>query len=259
MPLEDLNSFDLVLKPDADGKVGLVITDAGVTQDPQRRLELLRQKVSNYFSAVVNGELKETFPNSKTSDFFIKVVCHTPPTPEMFEITTLRSRSKPENQVEVIFEQPDGRLWPGAKMPIADTIPSEASLSAALKELVKHALDFGFDTLVDKNFILFAEWNDKGERHVACLPGDAAASMDAGIRMAADLPPSATQFVLVYDAFITRDGAQHDALLARASERGSKQGAIFALEYEPGKWLRKPRRRREPYLLDVCPNDLDYE
>ena len=258
MPLEDPDSIDIVLKPNEAGKVALVITDAGATEEPARRLELLRQKVSNYFSAVVAGDLKSSFPDLKTSDYFIKVVCCNPPTPEMFEITTLRSRSKPEHQMEVIFEQPDGRLWPGAKMPIANEPPRAESLSDALKELVEHALKFGFETLADKNFIIFAEWNEKGERHIACLPGDAAASMDAGIRMAADLPPAATQFVLVYDAFITRDGGKQDALLARASERGSKQGVIFALEYEPGKWLRKPRRLREPYILDACENDLEY-
>jgi hypothetical protein len=177
----------------------------------------------------------------------------------MFEITTLRSRSRPEHQMEVIFEQPDGRLWPGAKMSIAEEPPRVESLSDALKELVERALQFGFETLVDKNFIIFAEWIESGERHTACIPGDAATSLNAGIRMAADLPPAATQFVLVYDAFITRDGTKQDALLARACERGMKKGALFALEYEPGKWLRKPRRLRAPYILDVCENDLDYE
>jgi hypothetical protein len=258
MPLEDLDTFDMVLQPDPEGRVALVITDTGLTTDPQARVGLLRQKVSNYFGAVVAGHFKEQFPKLKTSNFYIKVVAFTAPTPEMFEITQLKSRSNPEHRMEVVYEQPDGRLWPGAKMSIPEQPRDLEPPSAALNKLANEALEFGFETILDKNFIMFAQWLQGGEKHVACIPGDAAAALDAGIRMAAELPAMATQFVLVYDAFITRDGAQQDALLARACERDRARGLLFALEYKPAKWPRKAKRIREPYVLDECENDLEF-
>lgn len=258
MPLEDLDAFDMVLQPDREGRVALVITDTGITNEPQRRVDLLRSKVRNYFGAVVAGHFKEQFPKLKTSNFYVKVIAFTAPTPEMFEITQLKSRSNPEHRMEVIYEQPDGRLWPGAKMSISEQPGDLEPASAALSKLAHEALAFGFETIRDKNFIIFAQWIQEGEKHVACIPDDAAAALDAGIRMAAELPATATPFVLVYDAFVTRDGVQQDALLARACERGRTRGLLFALEYKPGKWLRKANQIREPYVLDQCENDLEF-
>jgi hypothetical protein len=59
MPLEDPNVIDIILRPDAEGKVCLIISDAGVTTDPASRYALFRQKVINYCTAVIEGHFKQ--------------------------------------------------------------------------------------------------------------------------------------------------------------------------------------------------------
>ena len=258
MPLEDLESIDIVLRPDQDGKVGLVIMDAGVTTNPKRRSKLFHEKVRGYFGAVVDGHFKNDFPKLKTPDFYIKAVCVTPPTPEMYELHTIASRSRPEHHMEVRFENMEGRLWPGQKFGMAKKSGTIPPPSAALKKFSEEALDFAFDTLRDDCFQATAVWLEKGKQSIACLALPSEQIILCAQDMAAKSSRHVSHFVCVYDAFITDPGQPpQDALLARCSERGRKNGLLMALKYVPRSGRKKPTIVGGPHIIGECENDLE--
>jgi hypothetical protein len=100
MALENVTTIDIISKPNAEGKVCLIITDAGLTTDPDARFELLAKKLQGYANAVVNGELAMECPDQQPGDFFIRVVCAHPPTEAMLKITSVGQTA---NQIPVSF------------------------------------------------------------------------------------------------------------------------------------------------------------
>jgi hypothetical protein len=258
MPLEDLEVIDIVLKPDQDGKVGLVIMDAGVTKNQRRRSELFREKVRAYFGSVVDGHFKKEYPGLKTPDFYIKAVCTTPPTPEMYEWHQIQSKSRPEHHMEVRFEQFDGRPWPGQKFDLATDPAGIAPPSDRLKEFAEAELHFAFETIRDNCFQTFAAWLDNGERHVAGLFLDSESAMLCAQETAARLPRSVTHHLILTDSLITGPKQmKQDALMARASERGRPKGLFIALKYLPGSGRRKATLVGTPHVIGECENDLE--
>ncbi|HEY4417701.1 MAG TPA: DUF6572 domain-containing protein [Verrucomicrobiae bacterium] len=101
MPLEDSTVIDAILPPDANGKVCLVITDAGVTTDPAVRLQLLSDKIQTYAHEVWSGSFIHDHPDKQAGDFIIKVVCQQPPTDAMQGITSVGELG---HQIPVVFE-----------------------------------------------------------------------------------------------------------------------------------------------------------
>jgi len=122
MALEDQTTIDMISKPDAEGKICLVITDAGVTTDPDVRFELLTNKLQAYASAVLNGDLAMDYPDKQPSDFFIRVVCANPPTEAMKNISSV---GQSENPMPVVFE-----TWNPANTDAADETPPAAVATA---------------------------------------------------------------------------------------------------------------------------------
>lgn len=258
MALEDTDQIDIVTAPDADGKVELVIVDAGVTTKPKLRRELLLEKVNLYFQAVRSGYFSKQHPKLKTSDYRIKVVCFTPPTPGMFEVTHIRSKTQPEHHMEVHFEQPDGRPWPGAKFALSENPKSIPAPSAKLRKLAESALEFGFETIRDKCFYVCASWLEGKENRIAAMAiPDSQAALLCAQEQAAAFPAKVSHHVIVYDALITKNGKQQDAVMARACERRRPKGILFALEYTPGKGRQKAKRSGTPYIIGECENDLE--
>lgn len=258
MPLEDLEVIDIVLRPNENGKVGLVIMDAGVTTNPARRAALFREKVRSYFGAVVEGHFKAEHPKLKTSDFYIKAVCTTAPTPEMYELHSLKSKSRPEHHMEVVFEMFDGRLWPGQKFEMAKKPEEIPPPSAALKKFAEESLALAFDTLRDNCFHAIAISLEKGEKSIACLALPSEQIILCAQDMAAKASRHVSHFVCIYDAFITEPGqGQHDALMARCSERGRERGLLMALKYTPRAGRKKAAAVGEPYIVGECENDLE--
>src|SRR5882724_12513629 len=100
MPLENLEAIDLITQT-PEGKICLVITDSGVTTDPEARLELLIKKLKRYAGEVLGGGLAEEYPGTQPRDFIIRVVCANPPTQAMLEITSV---GKLEKQMPVVYE-----------------------------------------------------------------------------------------------------------------------------------------------------------
>lgn len=260
MPLEEPNMIDMILRPDADGKVPLVITDAGVTRSGARRYELLMQKLRLYLHAVRSGQLKKSlpksFPKAKTSDFYVQVVSTKPPTSEMQAVSQIRSRSQPEHCMEVRYVQFNGRPWPGARINLPDLPDQAPPPSNALRKFVEAELAFGFETIRGQCFMPFSAWLKKGKKEVAvlALPGDEA--IRCARDMAAKLPSTAKHLVVIYDGFIGQANEKHDALLARASERGRARGLLFALKYAPAKGRSKARQIGDVFILGECENDL---
>src|SRR6478672_6308531 len=131
MPLEDLTCIDLVLKPGEDGKVGLVITDAGITTDPEQRYELFLKKVQGYVSCILSGQFDSTDPGRKPSDFYILLTSVNPATPQMQLIKAVTPRGRPQDAIEVRFE-----VWPAK-----DEVPLEAPIADWLKSWIDYAIE----------------------------------------------------------------------------------------------------------------------
>jgi hypothetical protein len=122
MAIENVTTIDIISKPNAEGKVWLIITDAGLTTDPDTRFELLAKKLQGYANAVLNGELAMECPDQKPGDFSIRVVCALPPTEAMLKITSVGQSA---NQIPVFFG-----VWnPGN--PNAAEVPSPAGATTA--------------------------------------------------------------------------------------------------------------------------------
>lgn len=138
MPLEDRTIIDMVLTPDAHGKIGLIITDSGVTTDPEERLNLLQNKLQVYVADILQGGLAAEYPGKTAGDFFIHVTCALPPTAAMLAITSVG-----EPPVPVTFE-----TW----NPAAQTVPETADAYAWVQR-IKYALD---EPTTDQIFIASA-------------------------------------------------------------------------------------------------------
>ena len=258
MPLEDTDVIDIVLNPNADGKVELVIMDAGVTTDPRRRTKLFQDKVRGYFVAVVNGHFTERFPHLKTPDFCVKAVCAHAPTPEMYEFHTLHSKSRPEHHMEVRFVQFNDEPWPGQKFRLTDKPEIIPPPSRELQKFAKEAMEFAFETLRKGCFHPTAMSLENGQTTMSCLLVTSEQIVPCARRLAAQASRHVSHFICVYDAFITSpDGEKHDALLARASERGRARGVKFALKYLPRSQWKKARKVGQLYVIDECDNDLE--
>jgi hypothetical protein len=129
MALENVTTIDIISKPNAEGKVCLIITDAGLTTDPDARFELLAKKLQGYANAVVNGELAMECPDQQPGDFFIRVVCAHPPTEAMLKITSVGQTA---NQIPVSFGvwNPDNPNAADAPSPEVATTATEPTFSS---------------------------------------------------------------------------------------------------------------------------------
>lgn len=257
--MEILDCIDMILAPDRDGKVCLVITDAGMTTDPDKRNALFREKVRNYFGAVVDGHFKKEYPKLKTPDFHIKVISTTPPTPEMYELHSIQSRSRPEHHMEVRFVQFNDRPWPGQKFDVAGAKAKIPPASPALKKMAEDALAFAFDTLRDGCFYpTTVSAGENGEGEMSALVFEGEQILLAAQSLAAKAPPEIRRFVCVYDAWISAPGQErHDALMARCSERGRAKGLVIAQKYRPASGRKKASTVGEPEIVGECENDLE--
>ncbi len=102
MPLEDTDSIDMGLEP-TPGKIQLVITDAGITTDPEERMKLFMEKLKTYVGFIMSPRFKTDYPNIQPKDVSISVVCKNPPTEKMAAITQVTPRGDRENQIAIEF------------------------------------------------------------------------------------------------------------------------------------------------------------
>ena len=259
MPLEDTEVIDIILAPNEAGKVCLIITDAGVTPEPKRRFELLREKALSYFSAVAEGQFKDEYPDLKTSDFFITVVSQNPPTIGMYEMSVIGSKSRPDQRMTVQFEQTGGGPWPGQGLRLERDAAKVKPLSDGLNALVAKACEVGLNTIRDKCFGPTAiSQKANGELTFSALLFPHDEVHDAAHHLAAKKDGDVVCFVVMHDATVTGpDGEPHDALLLHACERGRINGVELAAKYTPGSWRKKAAFVGQPEIIGEYPNLLE--
>lgn len=109
MTLEDPSRIDIVTR-EKDGRIALVIVDAGVTTDPQERFDMLLSKLKAYVNYVMSIKFKEQYLDVRARDVLISVVCRNPPTEAMKRIENVGPSGDRVNRLEVrytIMDYPD--------------------------------------------------------------------------------------------------------------------------------------------------------
>lgn len=105
--LEESDILD-VIATEADGTPVLCIVDGGFTEDPQERLELLREKLQSYVRYLSSARFEETYRDAaQRARAWIEVQCSVPPTPDMQAITRVAGpRSGQETRVRFVTGRP---------------------------------------------------------------------------------------------------------------------------------------------------------
>jgi hypothetical protein len=103
VPLEEVQVIDIGLKA-ADGAVELVITDAGVTIDPGRRLDLLREKLRTYANYIDSQEFEKDHPGIGRDRVRIRVICANPPSEEMAKLRDIGIKGDRPVNVPITYD-----------------------------------------------------------------------------------------------------------------------------------------------------------
>jgi hypothetical protein len=256
VPLELPNVIDIILQAEADGRVVLVITDAGVTTDPAQRMDCLMKKLKAYVSAIVSGGLTDDYPNHTAKDFKIRVVCTRRPTSEMANISRVTPRGDLDNAIPVEFEEYPAGAWsaPHDDSPPADPFHSnnfeEAEkaedsaepLDPVWVEAGKQALSLADERLAtgQKGFCFAIVASDAGSEVVTfCEEGADEQIMNQANQYVRDLPPAFTVCVVATESSgVKINGKEHDAIMLISHVRGQAQGFCHA----------KPFRRKSTFF-----------
>jgi hypothetical protein len=110
MTLEKTDVVDIVLKPQ-DGRMTLIVVDAGTTPDPQERFALLVKKLGAYVGYATSPAFRQQYPDIPVNNVTVRVVCAIPPTEEMKQILNVGPGGDRINRMQVEFEEwtPDQR------------------------------------------------------------------------------------------------------------------------------------------------------
>lgn len=103
MPLEHTDVLDLVSQT-PEGDLQLVITDSGLTRDPDRRYRLLVEKATQYLAFALSPDFRQRFPGVPLTRVVILVLCHDEPTPAMRTFTRVQRRSDPTQGLALRYE-----------------------------------------------------------------------------------------------------------------------------------------------------------
>ncbi|HEY1170775.1 MAG TPA: hypothetical protein VGH19_05335 [Verrucomicrobiae bacterium] len=253
MPLEETDSIDMITQRGADGRYGLIITDEGVTKEPQARLELLRKKLLRYRDAVMDGQLAETCSGALPGDFFVQVVCELEPTREMQKITHIVTKTEPPIEIPVVFSEFPESSWGGKKT--EETAP-EPSISEEMQEAVMAVFKAAGEWLAEDQLPLFVYWHEGDERKLTKV--DEAKNQDEVIaRVTAWARTFGNEAHLCIQLSTVKTGEgilPADAVIARCCERGELEGFILTQDIglEPRRGTLK--LRGEIRYVEACPN-----
>src|SRR5262245_57891204 len=102
MPL-DSTTVDIISKamPGSPFKVLLWIVDDGTVIDQVQRYELLIKKLKLYWIFVGTPQFRKDFPDTRSGDVQVRVVCKTPPTVAMSDIHAVGEKG--EDDMRVVF------------------------------------------------------------------------------------------------------------------------------------------------------------
>lgn len=136
MTLEQPDVIDIThVRP--DGRVLLILTDAGCTPDPAERFAAHAAKLSNYIRFACSPQFSEQFPGKTWRDVSIIALCKNAPTPDMLNIVRIGSSTiDPEVDIPVEFRifDPDNEPQSPPSQPAVPVSPSTMSLQTPLAE-----------------------------------------------------------------------------------------------------------------------------
>jgi hypothetical protein len=104
MTLEKTDVVDIVLKPQ-DGRMTLIVVDAGTTPDPHERYALLVKKLGAYVGYATSPGFREQYPDIPLNNVTARVICAIPPTEEMKQILNVGPSGDRVNRMQVEFEE----------------------------------------------------------------------------------------------------------------------------------------------------------
>ncbi len=143
MPLEATDYVDIITGS-PDGRIQLVITDSGITTDPDERLRLLVAKVQTYVTYIRSDSFKAEHPGKGIDDCDIVVMTRFGPTESMSSIQV------PGISVTFTEFDPEAERAKRSKEPVEQTQkelkPSTLLFKASLKndlDLMKEAVEKG--------------------------------------------------------------------------------------------------------------------
>ncbi len=111
MSLEFQNEIDIVSELQ-DGRVCLVLTDAGITTDPSQRVAALSVKLKTYLNYATSQQFETTCPGKTWRDVFIQILSKNPPPPEfdgMYRIRSMNTEPVVEIPVEWTVFDPEAQ------------------------------------------------------------------------------------------------------------------------------------------------------
>ncbi len=110
--IEDHTTIDMITRS-KDGRIELVIVDAGETTDPEQRFRHLTEKLKAYAYYIVGGGFKKDFPDKGHHDVAVRVICRIPPTERMSRLIHLSDPSQPKQDIDIFYQHlPEGDLLP---------------------------------------------------------------------------------------------------------------------------------------------------
>lgn len=254
MALEEIDVIDMITKRGADGRYGLIVSDEGVTEQPEMRLALLHRKLLTYRDAIAGGQLAETCPGAEPGDFFVQVVCEQPPTPEMQNITHLVTKAEPPIEIPVVFTAfPEGE-W--EKSNTTEHSPEGICVSEEMQEAVKAVFEAATQWLADDQMPRFVYWHEGEDRKLAAIneAKDQEEVIQRVTTWARKLGNPAHLCIQVSAVKTGQGELPVDTLLARCCERGEVEGFVLTQDVgqDPSTGNLEPRGKVR--FLEVCPS-----
>lgn len=230
MPLADTDMIDLITECGADGRYGLIITDADVAAIPETRMRLLRLKLRSYLNAVLSGELEATCPKSRPEDFYIQVACASRPTREMLNISHVVAQNGPRVEIPVCFSEfPEGSWDENSS---EEEQEPDSHVSEEMQIAVKAAFTAAAEWLAEDRVPLFILWLEGEEQKLAAIH-DAKNQEEVIARVTAWASKFGNPAHLCIQMSAVKSGGGNlpvDTLIARCCERGEGGGFLLAQE-----------------------------
>ena len=131
--IEDHTRIDTITRS-KDGRIELVIMDAGETTDPEQRFSHLTEKLKAYVYYIVEGEFKKDFPDKGIHDVAIRVMCRIPPTERMSGLTRLCDPSDPKQGIDIFYQHfPGDHSAPSGQTATSASGPSPGQIASSPK------------------------------------------------------------------------------------------------------------------------------
>jgi hypothetical protein len=106
MPLEETDVVD-VITSGPEGRLSLIVIDAGLTEDPEERYALLAAKLRTYMGYCLDEGFADQHPGARLDRVAFRVICRIPPTPAMVAIVELTTRGPVPVRIPVSIEVQD--------------------------------------------------------------------------------------------------------------------------------------------------------